>query len=101
MYSSGIVTGFPQLAMDFRVSFGKLTDLIAWSVLALGAANVFRMPIALCVGKRLVIVASLMAFLAESLWGQYATGFDGLLGSRVLASLERDQLKHLVLAGYR
>ncbi|CZR68100.1 related to MFS transporter [Phialocephala subalpina] len=87
MYSSGIATGFPELAMDFRVSFGKLTDLIAWSVLALGVSSIFWMPIALCIGKRPVTIASLIVFLAGSLWSQYATSFDSLLGSRVLASL--------------
>lgn len=86
---SGIATGFPQLAMEFRVSFGKLTDLISWSVLALGLSGVFWMPIALCFGKRPVVIASLLVFLGGSIWSQNATSFNGLLGSRILGSLGR------------
>lgn len=73
--------------MAFRVRFVKLTDLISWSVLALGVASLLWMPLALCIGKRPIVIVTLFVFLAGSIWSQYATSFNALLGARILASI--------------
>ncbi|KAF8865697.1 putative MFS transporter [Acephala macrosclerotiorum] len=86
-YSSGITTGFEELAMEFRVGFGSLTDIISWSVFALGVSNFFRMPLAMCIGKRPVILISMVIFLAGLIWSIYAPTLNSLLGARILANL--------------
>jgi predicted MFS family arabinose efflux permease len=77
--------------MDFKVPFTKLTDLIAWSVLSLGVASVLWMPAALCVGKRPIVLLTLLIFVAGSIWSFRAKTFNSLLGARVLASIGMTQ----------
>lgn len=72
--------------MEFRVGFGPLTDIISWSVFALGVSNFFWMPLAMCVGKRPVILISMVVFLAGLIWSFKAPTLHSLLGARVVAS---------------
>ncbi|KAH6668204.1 MFS transporter [Halenospora varia] len=94
-YSSGITTGFEALAMEFHVGFGPLTDLIAWSVFALGFSNLFWMPLAMCIGKRPVVLLSQLIFLGGTIWSFEATSVNSLLGSRILASLGAGAIESL------
>lgn len=94
-YSSGITTGFEALAMEFRVGFGPLTDLISWSVFALGVSNLFWMPLAMCIGKRPVIIISMIVFLAGIIWSFEAKTENSLLGSRILASFGAGSIESL------
>jgi predicted MFS family arabinose efflux permease len=74
--------------MDFRIQdFGKLADLVAWTVFAQGIANLLWMPIALCYGKRLVMVITILIFLVGTTWSATAKSYNSLLGSRILASI--------------
>ncbi|KIN09134.1 hypothetical protein OIDMADRAFT_23845 [Oidiodendron maius Zn] len=86
MYSAGVSTGFIELAQDLHVSFPKLADLISWSVFALGISNLFWMPTALCIGKRPVILISMLIFLVGAIWSAKAQDYKSLMGSRILAS---------------
>lgn len=86
-YAAGLAIGFEELAETYRVSFTKLADLIAWSVFSLGVSNLFWMPTAICIGKRPVIIISMLIFLAGTIWSIEAKSFNSLLGSRILASL--------------
>jgi predicted MFS family arabinose efflux permease len=86
MYAAGLSTGFVPLAQDLHVSFGKLSNLIAWVVFALGVSNLFWMPTALCVGKRLVTLISMVVFLVGSIWSIKAKTYNSLLGARILAT---------------
>ena len=86
-YAAGLAIGFEELAVTFRVDFTKLADLIAWSVFSLGVSNLFWMPLAMCIGKRPVIIISMIVFLVGTIWSIEAKTFNSLRGSRILASL--------------
>lgn len=92
---SGITTGFEDLAMEFRVGFGPLTDIISWSVFALGVSNFFWMPLAMCIGKRPVILISMVIFLAGLIWSIYAPTLHSLLGARIFASFGAGSVESL------
>lgn len=81
--------------MEFRVGFGPLTDLISWSVFALGVSNLFWMPLAMCIGKRPVIIVSMIIFLAGNIWSIYATSVNHLLASRIVASFGAGSIESL------
>ncbi|KAJ5989422.1 hypothetical protein N7481_004632 [Penicillium waksmanii] len=86
MYSSGIATGFESLAMDLHADNAKLSALVTYSVLAMGLANLFWMPLALCFGKRPVTLISMAMFLGGIIWSAVAKDYNSLLASRVFAS---------------
>ena len=81
--------------MEFRVGFGPLTDLVSWSVFALGVSNLFWMPLAMCIGKRPVILISMLIFLGGEIWSFKATTVHSLLGARVLASFGAGSVESL------
>ncbi|KAJ5760434.1 hypothetical protein N7520_007590 [Penicillium odoratum] len=86
MYSSGIATGFGSLAEYFHVGDSKLSGLVTYSVLSMGLANLFWMPLALCFGKRPVVLVSMAMFLGGIIWSAVADDYNSLLASRVFAS---------------
>ncbi|KAH3511081.1 hypothetical protein KXV55_002528 [Aspergillus fumigatus] len=88
MYSSGIATGFGSLAEDLQLPFEKLSDLISYSVLAMGLANIFWMPLALCFGKRPVVLISMAMFVTGIIWTCVAKNYNSLMGARVFASFD-------------
>ncbi|KAI6712514.1 MFS transporter [Diplocarpon mali] len=95
MYAAGIATGFVPLAMDFHVSFSKLSDLISYPVLAMGVGNIVWTPTAICLGKRPVIIVSMAVFLASCIWSYKAQTFDSLLASRVIAAFGAGSIESL------
>lgn len=52
----------------------------------MGLANIFWMPLALCFGKRPVVLVSMMMFLAGIIWSAVAKDYNTLFGSRIFAS---------------
>jgi predicted MFS family arabinose efflux permease len=52
----------------------------------MGLANLFWMPIALCFGKRPVVLFSMAMFLGGIIWSAVAQTYDSLLASRIFAS---------------
>ncbi|RAL14274.1 putative MFS transporter [Aspergillus homomorphus CBS 101889] len=95
MYSSGIATGFESLAMDLHVSYQKLADLISWSVLSMGLANLFWMPLALTFGKRPIVLISMAMFVAGIIWTVVAQDYNSLMGARVFASFGYGSIESL------
>lgn len=83
------------MAEEFRVGFGPLTDLVSWSVFALGVSNFFWMPLAMCIGKRPVILTSMVVFLGGLIWSFKAPTIHSLLGARVLASFAAGSIESL------
>jgi predicted MFS family arabinose efflux permease len=63
-----------------------LSALVTYSVLAMGLANLFWMPLALCFGKRPVVILSMAMFLGGIIWSAVAPTYNSLLASRVFAS---------------
>ncbi|KAJ5266858.1 hypothetical protein N7478_009666 [Penicillium angulare] len=86
MYSSGLATGFESLAIYFRITDAELAPLITYSVLSMGLANLVWMPLALCFGKRPVVLFSMAMFLGGIIWSGVAKDYNSLLASRVFAS---------------
>ncbi|OOF92781.1 hypothetical protein ASPCADRAFT_133175 [Aspergillus carbonarius ITEM 5010] len=95
MYSSGIATGFDSLAADLHVGYQKLSDLISWSVLSMGLANLFWMPLALCFGKRPIVLVSMAMFVAGTIWTVVAKDYNSLLGARIFASFGYGSIESL------
>ncbi|RAH61573.1 MFS transporter [Aspergillus piperis CBS 112811] len=95
MYSSGIATGFDSLAADLHVEYQKLADLISWSVLSMGLANLVWMPLALCFGKRPVVLVSMAMFVAGIIWTVVAKDYNSLMGARVFASFGYGSIESL------
>jgi MFS family permease len=83
------------MAMEFRVDFGPLTDIISWSVFALGVSNLFWMPLAMCIGKRPVILISMVIFLGGEIWSFKVPTIHSLLGARILASFGAGSVESL------
>lgn len=72
--------------MDLHADNSMLSVLVTYSVLAMGLANLFWMPLALCFGKRPVVLISMAMFLGGIVWSAVAKDYDSLLASRVFAS---------------
>ncbi|KAJ5792671.1 uncharacterized protein N7503_008649 [Penicillium pulvis] len=86
MYSSGLATGFGSLAEYFHIGDSMLSGLVTYSVLSMGLANLFWMPLALCFGKRPIVLIAMAMFLGGCIWSAVAKDYNSLLGSRVFAS---------------
>lgn len=87
MFTSGITTGFAELIEEFHVSFAILPDIVAWPVFCQGAANLIWMPLALCVGKRPIILLTIAILFFGSIWSAVAGSYNSLLGARIFACL--------------
>ncbi|GKZ69012.1 hypothetical protein AnigIFM60653_011659 [Aspergillus niger] len=92
---SGIATGFDNLAADLHVGYQKLADLVSWSVLSMGLANLVWMPLALCFGKRPVVLVSMAMFVAGIIWTVVAKDYNSLMGARVFASFGYGSIESL------
>jgi predicted MFS family arabinose efflux permease len=74
------------LAADLQLSFSVLSELIVYSVLAMGLSNLVWMPLALIFGKRPIVLISMAMFLGGVIWSAVAKDYNSLLASRVFAS---------------
>lgn len=72
--------------MALHADNSKLSALVTYSVLSMGLANLLWMPLALCFGKRPVVLVSMAMFLGGIIWSAVAKDYNSLLGSRVFAS---------------
>lgn len=52
----------------------------------MGLANLVWMPLALCFGKRPVVLVSMAMFVAGIIWTVVAKDYNSLMGARVFAS---------------
>ena len=92
MYASGLATGFGSLAEYFHIGDSMLSGLVTYSVLAMGLSNLFWMPLALCFGKRPIVLIAMAMFLCGCIWSAVAKDYNSLLGSRVFASFGKSPL---------
>ncbi|KAJ5334674.1 hypothetical protein N7452_007077 [Penicillium brevicompactum] len=95
MYSSGIAVGFESLAADLHLPFATLSELITYSVLAMGLSNLIWMPLALIFGKRPIVLISMAMFLGGVIWSAVAKDYNSLLASRVFASFGYGSIESL------
>lgn len=72
--------------MYFHANNDKLSALVSYPVLAMGLANLLWMPLALCFGKRPVVLFTMVMFLCGLIWSCVAQTYDSLLAARVFAS---------------
>ncbi len=86
------------MAIYFHANNDQLSALVVYSVLAMGLANLFWMPLALCFGKRPVVLISMAMFLGGIIWSAVAQTYESLLASRIFASFGKlDQFTTYVL----
>ncbi|KAF2728094.1 MFS general substrate transporter [Polyplosphaeria fusca] len=76
LYASTPVFGFPPK------SFSELSHLLAVNVLMLGVSNLWWVPLANTVGRRPVVLVSLLLLVFSSLWAGLAKSFGSLLAAR-------------------
>ncbi|CAG7924617.1 unnamed protein product [Penicillium olsonii] len=95
MYSSGIAVGFESLAADLHLPFATLSELVTYSVLAMGLSNLIWMPLALVFGKRPIVLISMAMFLGGVIWSAVAKDYNSLLASRVFASFGYGSIESL------
>ena len=57
--------------------------------------NLFWTPLAMCIGKRPVILISMLMFLGGLIWSFYAPTLNSLLGARIFASFAAGSIESL------
>ncbi|CAG8037106.1 unnamed protein product [Penicillium olsonii] len=92
---SGIAVGFESLAADLHLPFATLSELVTYSVLAMGLSNLIWMPLALVFGKRPIVLISMAMFLGGVIWSAVAKDYNSLLASRVFASFGYGSIESL------
>ncbi|KAJ4353958.1 uncharacterized protein N0V89_005690 [Didymosphaeria variabile] len=76
IYAATPIFGFPPKP------FADLTHLIAVNILMLGVSNLFWVPLSYILGRRPVILLSLLLLAFSSMWAGLSTSFDSLLAAR-------------------
>lgn len=84
---AGISSGLIALVQDFHSDFHEASKIIAYCVLCLGLGAFLWIPTAVVIGKRPVLLASQVMFMAGCIWATQATSMNSLLGSRILGAL--------------
>ncbi|KAI3394726.1 hypothetical protein diail_2255 [Diaporthe ilicicola] len=84
--SSGLAPALQAYNMNFPTDpqpFSQLTQLIAVSVLMMGASNIFWVPLSNIFGRRPVLLVATLLMTLASMWGGLAPSFSSLLAARV------------------
>ncbi|OAG05554.1 MFS general substrate transporter [Paraphaeosphaeria sporulosa] len=63
--------------------FSELTHLLAVNILMLGASNLLWVPLSYIIGRRPVMLLSLLLLTLSSMWAGLTTSFDSLLAARI------------------
>ncbi|XEV01408.1 hypothetical protein FSHL1_006695 [Fusarium sambucinum] len=87
LYAAGISSGLIVLVQDLHSDFHEASKIIAYCVLCLGLGAFLWIPTAVVIGKRPVLLASQVFFMAGCIWATQATSMKSLLGSRILGAL--------------
>jgi MFS family permease len=75
---------FPTLMEEFHITITQASGFIGTTVLVLGFANFFWVPLAENYGRRAVFIGSLIVNLGASIWHATATSYHSYLGSCIL-----------------
>ncbi|KKY36324.1 putative major facilitator superfamily transporter [Diaporthe ampelina] len=67
--------------------FSQLTQLVAVSVLTIGASNIFWVPLSNIIGRRPILLVATLVMTLSSMWGGLASSFTSLLISRVFQGI--------------
>ncbi|KAF1971867.1 MFS general substrate transporter [Bimuria novae-zelandiae CBS 107.79] len=81
VYAATPIFGFPPKP------FSELTHLIAVTVLMLGVSNLFWVPLSYIIGRRPVMLLSLLLLVFSSMWAGLTTNFDSLLAARIFMGI--------------
>ncbi|EWY81680.1 hypothetical protein FOYG_15902 [Fusarium oxysporum NRRL 32931] len=63
-FMAGISAGLTPLVYDFHSNYDKAGDIVAYSVLCIGLGSFIWIPTAVVIGKRPVLLASQIMFMA-------------------------------------
>ncbi|KAF5607440.1 major facilitator superfamily transporter [Fusarium pseudoanthophilum] len=83
---AGISAGLTALVYDFHSNYDKAGDIVAYSVLCIGLGSFIWIPTAVVIGKRPVLLASQIMFMAGCIWCSQAGSMNSLLGGRILGA---------------
>jgi predicted MFS family arabinose efflux permease len=83
---AGISAGLTPLVYDFHSNYDKAGDIVAYSVLCIGLGSFIWIPTAVVIGKRPVLLASQIMFMAGCIWCSQAESMNSLLGARILGA---------------
>ena len=79
-----ILVQLPRPANTAPPGFGKLTHLVAFNVLMIGLGNIIWVPLSNIIGRRPVLILTMMILVAASAWCAVADSFESLLAARVV-----------------
>ncbi|KAL2782753.1 hypothetical protein BJX66DRAFT_345555 [Aspergillus keveii] len=89
--AKSIASAFPlyatPLAFNPPVSMGRLSHLVAVTVLMMGAANIWWVPLANTFGRRPITLINILLLVFSSMWVGLATSFETLLAARFFMGL--------------
>ncbi|POS68680.1 major facilitator superfamily transporter [Diaporthe helianthi] len=84
--SSGLAPALQAYNTNFPTDpqpFSQLTQLVAVSILMMGASNIFWVPLSNIFGRRPVLLVATLLMTLSSMWGGLAPSFNSLLASRI------------------
>ncbi|KAJ5930867.1 hypothetical protein N7466_006360 [Penicillium verhagenii] len=76
--------------------YADITSLMTYPTLTMGIGNLIGMPIAIAVGRRIVLLVATGIMVIGAILCAYATNFDWHLGARMLIGLAAGQSEALV-----
>ncbi|KAJ5355392.1 uncharacterized protein N7496_012604 [Penicillium cataractarum] len=77
-------------------NYADITSLMTYPTLTMGIGNLIGMPLAIAVGRRLVLIVATAVMVVGAILCAFATDFDWHLGSRMLIGLAAGQSEALV-----
>ncbi|TKA80577.1 hypothetical protein B0A49_00629 [Cryomyces minteri] len=87
--SASLASALPLLAMQsaWPVTVAKLTQLVSVNILMVGASNLWWVPLANLIGRRPIILVSLVILTLSSMWCGLAQSYDSLLVARLFQGI--------------
>lgn len=82
--AAGLVPTLSPVAAELGITITTASYLMSYNVLAQGLSNLIWVPTTLCLGKRWVVLFSMLLLLPCIAWAAVATSYESLLGARVL-----------------
>ncbi|KAJ5636527.1 uncharacterized protein N7484_009840 [Penicillium longicatenatum] len=92
----GLLTFYiPDYVADGK-TYADITSLMTYPTMTMGIGNLIGMPMAIAVGRRIVLLAATAIMLVGAILCAFATNFDWHLGARMLVGFAAGQSEALV-----
>ena len=83
--AAGLVPTLSPVSSELGVPITRVSNLMAYNVLAQGLGNMVWVPTMLCFGKRWTILCSMVLLLPCIAWATSAKSYESLLAARILS----------------